>query len=153
MAVLSNLLGASPFQFGAFDAVLGALCFVIIASLVVFILVAVWVYRDAESRGMSGMLWLVLLILASLFFAFIGGLIVLVIYLIVRAEHPPRYMAAAYPGYPPPMAPPPGTAPPPPGPFAPPPAYAATAGAATCRNCGSPLSPGATFCGRCGARV
>jgi hypothetical protein len=141
-----GLLSASPFQFGAIDAFLGALCFVIIASLVVFILVAVWVYRDAESRGMSGMLWLVLLILASLFFAFIGGLIVLVIYLIVRAEHPVMYAATPYPGYGPPMAPPPGAPP-----ATPPPPYAAAA--TVCRNCGSALSPGATFCGRCGARV
>lgn len=148
-----DLLTASPFQLGVFDAFLGALCLVVIASLVVFILVAVWIYRDAESRRMSGGLWVVLLILASLFFAFIGGLIVLVIYLIVRAEHPvmyavtpyPGYAQPAYPGYAPPMIPPPAPAPPPPS--------VAGSVATTCRNCGAPLGPGMVFCGRCGARV
>ncbi len=152
---------ASPFQFGPFDAFLGAFCFVIIASLVVFVLVAIWVYRDAESRGMSGALWLVLLILASLFFAFIGGLVVLVVYLIVRSEHPVRYYMAAAPPpyYAPAMYPPPAypLGPAPPGATAapPPPIQAQTTGApaGSCRNCGAPLNPGAAFCGRCGARV
>ena len=165
--MFAALSGASPFQLGPFDALLGALCLVILASVVVFILVAIWVYRDAESRGMSGGLWLVLLILASLFFTFVGGLIVLVIYLVVRSEHPAMYGAGAmpYPGYGPPMYPPPAY---PPGPIppqapagaatAPPPAVPAappvgTTAAATCRNCGAPLNPGAGFCGRCGARV
>lgn len=133
----------SPFQLGPFDALLGALCLVIVASLVVFVLVAVWVYRDAESRGMSGALWVVLLVLASLFFAFIGGLVVLVIYLIVRAEHPMMYAVPAYPGYPPPMMAPP----------APPPPVGGSAAFTTCRNCGAPLAPGMVFCGRCGARA
>ncbi len=146
--MFSNALGAVPFQLGPFDAFLGALCFVIIASLVVFVLVAVWVYRDAERRGMSGTLWVVLLVLASLFFAFIGGLIVLVIYLIVRAEHPVMYGMHPYAAYPPPMVPPPGPVPP-----AVPPPPTVGAAATTCRNCGAPLAPGATFCGRCGARV
>jgi len=149
MAVFSTLLPASPFQLGAFDALLGALCFVIIASLVVFILVAVWVYRDAEARGMSGGLWVVLLVVAS-FFTFIGGLIVLIIYLIVRAEHPQMYGVAPYAAYAP-MYPPPAPATPPPPGVAPP--VAGTAGATTCRNCGAPLGPGVAFCGRCGARV
>ncbi len=150
MPVLSDLLSASPFQLGVFDAFLGALCFVIIASLVVFILVAVWVYRDAQSRRMSGALWVVLLVLASLFFAFIGGLIVLVIYLIVRAEHPMMYSVSPYAAYPPPMVPPPA---PPPGPAAPPPVGVAAGLPVVCRNCGAPLGPGMVFCGRCGARV
>ena len=146
-----NVLPASPFQFGVFDVFLGALCFVIIASLVVIILVAVWVYRDAQSRGMSGALWVVLLVLASLFFAFIGGLIVLVIYLIVRAEHPVMYSVSPYAAYAPPMVPPP--APPPTGTATPPPPGVAAAAPATCRNCGAPLGPGMVFCGRCGARI
>lgn len=146
--MISNVVGASPFQLGAFDALLGVLCLVIVASLVVFVLIAVWVYRDAEGRGMSGALWVVLLVLASLFFAFIGGLIVLVIYLIVRAEHPVLYPMAPYMGYAPPMVPPPG-----PAPAAPPPPVGVAAAATTCRNCGAPLAPGAVFCGRCGARA
>lgn len=155
MAVFPGVLSASPFQLGPFDAFLGALCFIIIASLVAFILVAVWVYRDAESRGMSGALWVVLLIIASLFFAFIGGLVVLIIYLIVRSEHPVGgyYAAAPYPGYAPPYPPPaypPAPATPPPGaPSTPPVATAAT----SCPKCGARLNPGATFCGNCGTRL
>jgi len=40
------------------------------------ILLCVWVYRDAESRGMGGVLWLIVVILT--------GIIGLIIYLIVR---------------------------------------------------------------------
>ncbi len=146
----SVLAAVSPLQLGPLDAFLAAFCIVVVASLVVFILVAVWVYRDAESRGMSGGLWVVLLIVGSLF-SFIGGLIVLIIYLIVRSEHPVGM--AAYPGYPPPYAPPAyPTAPAPPPPAGPIPPPAAPSGG-TCRACGAPLPPNATFCVRCGTRV
>ncbi len=129
-------LGALSFQLEL--AAFGAVCFFLIAWLIIFILVAVWVYRDAESRGMSGALWLVIVILL--------GLIGLIVYLIVRSDHPVGgYRAPAgapYPAYPPPAPP-----------AAPPPGSAAPAGAGTCRNCGSALNPGAAFCPRCGARV
>ncbi len=130
-------LGALPLQIEL--TVFGALCFFLIAWLIIFILVAVWVYRDAESRGMSGALWLIVVILL--------GLIGLIVYLIVRSDHPVGgYRAPAgmpYPAYPPPPQPP---APPQAGGVAP-------AAAGTCRNCGSSLNPGAAFCPRCGARV
>lgn len=42
-----------------------------------WILVAVWVYRDAESRGMSGVLWSLLV--------FFGNVVGLIIYMIVRS--------------------------------------------------------------------
>jgi hypothetical protein len=41
--------------------------------------VIVWVYRDAERRGMNGILWALLV--------FIGNLIGLLIYLIVRSSN------------------------------------------------------------------
>ena len=47
--------------------------------LAVWIVVTVWVYRDAESRGMSGALWALLI--------FVGNIIGLIIYLIVRNDH------------------------------------------------------------------
>jgi len=136
----------TPFQIEFF----GAFCFLIIALLIISILIAVWVYRDAESRGMNGVLWLIVVVLL--------GLIGLIVYLIVRSDHPVRPAGyAPYPGYPapqypsspypppyPPQAPPPQVAPPPAG---------GPAAAATCKVCGSPLAPGATFCGKCGARV
>ena len=49
-----------------------------LAMLVIWILVIVWVYRDAERRGMNGVLWALLV--------FIGNLIGLLIYLLVRSD-------------------------------------------------------------------
>lgn len=46
--------------------------------LVLWIAVILWIYRDAESRGMNGLLWALLV--------FIGNLIALIVYLIVRSE-------------------------------------------------------------------
>ena len=115
----------------------GALCALIIGIWIIFLLVAIWVYRDAESRGMSGVLWLIIV----LFFSLIG----LIIYLVVRHDRVQPMMAQPY-------YPAPGWTPPPPG-AGPPPAGPAPSAHATCRNCGSPLAPGATFCGKCGAKV
>jgi len=52
-----------------------------ILLLFVWIIVIVWVYRDAERRGMNGVLWALLV--------FIGNLIGLLIYLILRSDNPP----------------------------------------------------------------
>lgn len=49
-----------------------------LALMVLWIFVIVWVYRDAERRGMNGVLWALLV--------FIGNLIGLLIYLIVRSD-------------------------------------------------------------------
>jgi hypothetical protein len=49
--------------------------------LVLWIAIIVWVYRDAERRGMNGVLWALLV--------FIGNLIGLIIYLIIRTEEMP----------------------------------------------------------------
>lgn len=46
--------------------------------LIIWIAVIVWVYRDAERRGMNGILWALLVL--------IGNLIGLLIYLIVRSD-------------------------------------------------------------------
>ena len=51
-----------------------------VLMLVFWIIVIIWVYRDAEKRGMNGVLWAIL--------AFIGNLIGLLIYLIVRSDNP-----------------------------------------------------------------
>jgi TctA family transporter len=74
---------AEPGDFGyAFLAflVFGGIILFIIALFVVWILLAVWVYRDAKKRGMEATLWLLLVLLTG----FIG----LIVYLIVRREHP-----------------------------------------------------------------
>ncbi|UCC39030.1 MAG: zinc-ribbon domain-containing protein [Candidatus Aminicenantes bacterium] len=49
-----------------------------LALLVLWIFVIVWVYRDAERRNMNGVLWALLV--------FIGNVIGLLIYLIVRSD-------------------------------------------------------------------
>lgn len=68
-------------------------CAVPIVFFIVGILLCIWVYKDAERRGMSGVLWLIVVLLTSIF-----GLI---IYLVVRKDK----------GGPGPATPPPSTAP------------------------------------------
>lgn len=53
-------------------------CFIPLAIFIIGIAIAVWVYRDAERRGESGALWLIINILAPI----IG----LIIWLIVRPD-------------------------------------------------------------------
>lgn len=57
---------------------LGIICFIPLAIFIIGIAIAVWVYRDAEKRGESGALWLIINILAPI----VG----LIIWLIVRPE-------------------------------------------------------------------
>ncbi len=56
-----------------------------LALLFIWIFVIVWVYRDAERRGMNGVLWALLV--------FIGNIIGLLIYLIVRSDGIPALKA------------------------------------------------------------
>jgi hypothetical protein len=49
-----------------------------LAFLALWVYVIVWVYRDAERRGMSGILWALLVL--------VGNIVGLIIYLIVRSE-------------------------------------------------------------------
>ena len=51
-----------------------------IAFIILWGAILIWVYRDAEKRGMSGILWLLLVL--------IGNVIGLLIYAIVRSETP-----------------------------------------------------------------
>jgi len=58
-------------------AFLGATCFIwIVIWFVIAILIAIWVYKDAEKRGSSGALWLIIII--------ITGIIGIIIWLLVR---------------------------------------------------------------------
>jgi putative membrane protein len=50
----------------------------------VFIVVAFVVYRDAENRGMNGVLWCILVIIPW------AGILFLILYLILRAEKSPQ---------------------------------------------------------------
>lgn len=56
--------------------------FMPLALMALWVFVIIWVYRDAESRGMSGILWALLVL--------IGNVVGLLIYLIVRHEMPVR---------------------------------------------------------------
>jgi hypothetical protein len=58
-----------------------------VAFIILWGAVLIWVYRDAEKRGMSGILWLLLVL--------IGNVIGLLIYAIVRSETPVRRQAQA----------------------------------------------------------
>ena len=55
-----------------------------IVFLLLGLLLCVWIYRDANSRGMNGILWVVAILVGSLFW--LGWLVVLVIYLLVRGS-------------------------------------------------------------------
>ncbi|MCW3985241.1 MAG: hypothetical protein NWE91_02375 [Candidatus Bathyarchaeota archaeon] len=59
----------------------GILCIIPVVFFLIAILLCVWVYRDAESRGMNGALWLIIVL--------ITGIIGLIIYLIVRKDKTP----------------------------------------------------------------
>lgn len=85
--------------------------------------VLIWVYRDAEMRGMSGILWLLLVL--------IGNVIGLLIYAIVRSETPVRRKDQG------------------PAADAPPPAVPPL----ICGSCGKPLGAGFEFCPYCGKNL
>lgn len=56
----------------------------IIIPFVIAILSCIWIYKDAEKRGKSGALWVILLIIASLLLSFIGFIVVIIFWLAVR---------------------------------------------------------------------
>ena len=61
------------------------MCLIIfLIPLIIAILACIWIYKDAEKRGKSGAVWVLILILASFFGSFIGFIIVIVIWLATR---------------------------------------------------------------------
>jgi len=60
----------------AFWGMAGLACIVPIIIFIIWIVIAIWVYKDAEKRGSSGALWLIIVI--------ITGIIGLIIWLVVR---------------------------------------------------------------------
>ena len=78
MLTISTMVSAQDLSSAEGFAIFGGImCFLfIIIWFVIFILIAIWVYRDAEKRGSSGALWLIIVILL--------GLIGIIIWLIVR---------------------------------------------------------------------
>jgi len=78
MKIIPTYLTQGEWIFGG---LVGLLCLIPIIYWIVAILLCIWVYRDAESRGMNGVMWLIVVLIA--------GIIGLIIYLIVRKEKPP----------------------------------------------------------------
>jgi TctA family transporter len=64
-----------------FGSLVGLMCLIPIIWFIIAIVLCIWVYRDAESRGMNGVMWLIVVLLA--------GIIGLIVYLVVRKEKPP----------------------------------------------------------------
>jgi hypothetical protein len=54
----------------------GAMCILPIILFVVGIIIAIWVYKDAEKRGTSGVLWLIIVLFT--------GIIGLIVWLVIR---------------------------------------------------------------------
>jgi hypothetical protein len=54
------------------------ICLIPLVWFIIGILLCIWVYRDAENRGMNGVLWLIVVLIA--------GIIGLIIYLVVRKD-------------------------------------------------------------------
>jgi hypothetical protein len=78
---ISNTVAATnPYGFDyspeVFAGLSALVCGVIVVVFIIFLLIAIWVYRDAEKRGSSGVLWLLLVL--------ITGIIGLIIWLVVR---------------------------------------------------------------------
>ena len=80
-----DLINSIPFL-GPFLLGLGILicCVFFLIPLIIAILLCIWIYKDAEKRGKEGILWLILLILASIFIPIIGTIIVIVVWLLIR---------------------------------------------------------------------
>jgi TctA family transporter len=64
-------------QAGAF-ALIGLILIIPIIWIILAIILCIWVYRDANKRGMNGTLWLIIVLIA--------GIIGLIIYLVVRKD-------------------------------------------------------------------
>jgi hypothetical protein len=109
-----------------------------LALLALGIAILVWVYNDAERRGLAGVLWVVLVVFLHL----LG----LIIYLIVRSSHPLRETAPGAPagGTTPSTPMPPAPTPPPAAPQPPQPP--------TCPQCGKPVASAHAYCPTCGTK-
>ncbi|HVL87889.1 MAG TPA: zinc ribbon domain-containing protein [Candidatus Thermoplasmatota archaeon] len=149
-------------DFGMAAGVAGMIFLFFFVMLAVQIVLAIWVYTDAQKRGDNAVLWLLIVLLT--------GLIGVVIWLVVR---PPERGPYGVPGAPPPYgyaSPPPGYAPPygaPPPPYAPSPpprpvdsTYpGAPSGSGYgapnvfCPTCNAPNAASNRFCAACGRQL
>jgi len=78
--ILFSILGIPGVVIGGGERfILIAATLIPIVFLAIWIIVIVWIYRDAENRGMSGILWALLVL--------VGNIVGLIIYLIVRDDN------------------------------------------------------------------
>jgi hypothetical protein len=111
--------------FGAFGAIFGILIVVILASCVIQIAIAVWVYNDAKKRNMEPAMWLAITLLA--------GCIGCIIYLVVRDPIPTESVPVAKDSYEAQSEAP------------------ELEKGVFCSNCGTEIPAGAKFCPSCGS--
>jgi len=124
----------------------GTVCIIVF---ILYISIAVWIYKDAESRGMSGILWVMVV--------FLLGLIGLIIYLLVRNPmYPAYYYGPAYQYQQPPQAyqqPRPQQREQKPDENVMGDPRVKEDKTVTCNNCGAVLDDQSKFCGYCGAQL
>ena len=109
--------------------------------LALLIWILVWVYKDAQSRGLNGALWAILV-----FFLHLVGLVV---YLLVRSGHPVLRPGTSQ-GVPAAPTPPPAPTAPPISPVAAPPTPPVSP---VCSKCGRTLQQGWVACPHCGEKL
>lgn len=84
LTVVAVASAADEYDFGSYGSeslaplafFTGAMCIIPIIMIIIGIVLAVWVYKDAEKRGSSGVLWLLIVL--------VTGIIGLIIWLVVR---------------------------------------------------------------------
>lgn len=83
-----NLSQHGPFFFDEFAGFLGLgllICFIVILiPIILAIIFAIWIYKDANKRGKEGIVWAIILLLVTLCLSFIGLIIIVVIWLVIR---------------------------------------------------------------------
>ncbi len=78
--VISPTVAAyNPYGFYDYGLFSGVMCIIYLIFLIVWLIVAIWAYKDANKRSMNGTLWA--------FVVFFLGLIGLIIYFVVRSGH------------------------------------------------------------------
>ncbi len=83
-----NLSEHGPFFFEGINNVIGLtlmVCFIVILlPIIIAVIAAIWIYKDANKRGKEGIVWAIILVLVTLFLSFIGLIIILVVWLAIR---------------------------------------------------------------------
>ncbi len=69
-------------QYGDPGFVFGVYLFFMIVGLAIKIGIVVWVYRDAQSRGMDATIWLLVVL--------VGGCVGCIVYIIISKDYPVR---------------------------------------------------------------